>query len=161
MTLNVCLTTDEAIQYVVWNARTWNAMELHNAFGPHWRHLSIQMFGRIKHANSWCAVWNGYPVAVFGFTEFARGNWSVYMVSTEAVSECGRPLARKLRRTLLDFFQREQPVSVVACALAGNPKSPRWFEMLGATFDRNADGIDIYRFRVDPCALVETTRRPE
>jgi len=159
MTLAVCLTNDEAVQYVVWNARNWNAMELHNAFGPHWRMKSISLFCSLKMKNSWCAVWNGYPVAVFGLTEFAPGIWSVYMVSTEAVSECGRPLARRLKRTILDFIQREHPISIYACALAGNSKSPRWFEMLGATFERIEGNIEIYKFRVDLCASEPTTRR--
>jgi hypothetical protein len=147
--IDVIVPDKMQVRHVVWTCRHWNFLELSNAFGSSWRERATDYIWEKSPKYRWVARWRGQPVALYGIIEFAPKRWSVYMVATEAVEQCARPLARKLRRTFLEFREREMPQMVIATPLRGNPKTDRWFRSLGATFVRTEGKVDIYSFDLE------------
>lgn len=135
--------------------RAWNVKELEAALGSGY-HNAFRYWVAERAAKRYAIQESDRVLAVFGFFDVAPKHWGVYFQATDAFEPLAALSVRPLRRVLKRDTASHGIVKVTSHALAGNPKSPRWFEALGAHRNSSvftgASVFDVYEWDTKPCA---------
>lgn len=130
--------------YVVSHLRDWNRRELQAAFGPAAISLAHEWLHQFPQIQYTMGI-GDRPVVIMGGVPLAPDHWAVYFLGTDQMEDIAWRCIRPVRRVLAREAAARQVTRITARALAGNPKSPRWFEALGAARQPGLDvGFEVY-----------------
>jgi hypothetical protein len=76
------------------------------------------------------------PIGVAGVIPIDYDTGSLYFVGTEELEEHGVRIAIMFRKSLFQVAKERGFKRYTCASLAGNPKSPRWFDVLGGRLNR-------------------------
>lgn len=151
--------TRYAISHVMNGLRAWNVKELIAALGPAYR-TEFSLWVERRAVIRYQITHRDRAVAVFGFVGgngLAPNEWDVYFQARDEFEPLAANSVRLLRRVLIRDTASHDIDFVRAAALAGNSKSPRWFEALGAKLKRSGfvgdAAFDVYEWDLRPCVL--------
>jgi hypothetical protein len=128
----------EVTKRVYARLRDWNIREVIAAFGDsEYPLLDGLAFHASVSAIKRYVFLDEDPIALAGCIPLASGGGRLYFLGTDAVEDHGARIAVLIRKFLPVAAKAYGITRLESSSLAGNPKSARWFEVLGGMFVRN------------------------
>ena len=126
-----------AIEYIYHGLRDWNKQEICAGFADAPDPLAVARAYHTETPSIRKFVYlDGLPIAVGGCFPVDRGFGRLYLVGRPELEEYGALVVRLLRKFLEEIAYVHGVRTLESWAMAGNPKSPRWFAALGGTLNR-------------------------
>jgi hypothetical protein len=134
------VSPEHCINYIVNNLRGWNRLEIAAAYPdsadpmPRAKSFLLDLPG--MGAVQKFVFLAGFPIGVAGVIPIDSDSGSLYFVGTEKLEEHGVRIAIMFRKSLFQVAKERGFKRYTCASLAGNPKSPRWFDVLGGRLNR-------------------------
>lgn len=130
----------DAVRYIVDNLRGWNRLEIAAAYPDEPDPMGLAKVFLNSLPAMDCVqkfVFIGFtPIGVAGVIPIDSDSGRLYFVGTEQLEEHGVRIAIMFRKSLFQVAKERGFKRYTCASLAGNPKSPRWFDVLGGTLNR-------------------------